>query len=118
MSMPQKMTDANLRSIPSGLCGIYAIYHDFNGEIDTAYVGRAKGTRGSCIKTRLQKHFNGTDRQRIGTVISSHEDEFFFSYEAMEDYEKVKRMEKSEITNILPAGNVQRNFKIEDLGIE
>lgn len=118
MSMPQKMTDANLRSIPSGLSGIYAIYHDFNGQIDTAYVGRAKGTRGSCIKTRLQKHFNGTDRQRIGTVISSHEDEFFFSYEAMEDYEEVKRMEKSEITNILPAGNVQRNFKIEDLGIE
>lgn len=51
-------------------------------------------------------------------MISSHEDEFFFSYEAMEDYEEVKRMEKSEITNILPAGNVQRNFKIEDLGIE
>lgn len=118
MSMPQKMTDANLRSIPSGLSGIYAIYHDFDGEIDTAYVGRAKGTPGSCIKTRLQKHFNGTDKQRIGSVISNHQDEFFFSYEAIESYEELKRIEKSEIVNILPAGNVQRNFKIEDLGIE
>ncbi len=118
MSMPQKMTDANLRSIPSGLSGIYAIYHDFDGEIDTAYVGRAKGTPGSCIKTRLQKHFSGKDKQRIGSVISNHQDEFFFSYEVIESYEKLKRIEKSEIFKILPAGNVQRNFKIEDLGIE
>lgn len=120
MSMPQEMTEANLRSIPSGLSGIYAIYHNFDGEIDTAYVGRAKGTPGSCIKTRLQKHFNGTDKQRIGSVISTSqkEKEFFFSYETIESYEELKRIEKSEIVNILPAGNVQRNFKIEDLGIE
>lgn len=120
-SIGRKMTEDNLKAIPSGLSGIYAIYHDINNVIDTAYVGRAKGTTGSCIKTRLQKHFNGKDKQRIGMVISTDSEGFFFSYQFIEDYEKVKKIEKREIVKILPPGNVQKNFRdseIEDLGIE
>jgi hypothetical protein len=119
MTTLQKMTAANLEKIPNGLSGIYAIYHNVYGKIDVAYVGRAKGTSGSCIKTRLKKHFNGTDNQRIGMIISSHQDEFLFSYDVVNNYDRIKNIEKTEIIKILPAGNVQINFKnIEDLGIQ
>lgn len=117
----KRFTKDNLDDVDSGLSGVYAIYDDaFNGAV--AYVGRAKGTWGSCIKTRLKKHLEGKDRQFIGHLILQRPDDFWFSYTVIDDYDDVKEAEQAEILRLLPPGN--RRFdsnnlrEIVDLGYE
>jgi hypothetical protein len=106
MSGVQKFTESNINDIKNGLCGVYAIYdEEFSGAI--AYLGRAKGTSGSCIKTRLRKHLRGTDRQLIGGLVSQRPEDFYFSYAEMRSYEDAKEAEGSELLRLLPSANLR-----------
>jgi hypothetical protein len=112
MSEVRKFTEASVDAISGGLCGIYAIYDDaFGGAI--AYVGRAKGTSGSCIKSRLKKHLRGTDRQLIGCLVSERPEQFYFSYAEMRSYADTKEAEAAELLRLLPSGN--RRFESSGL---
>jgi hypothetical protein len=94
----KKFTDADIRSLPDGMKGVYVIYDEDVAAAWTAYIGKSD----SCMKKRLLAHYRGRGNSKIKMLVDHRHDLWFSCVE----HSNPKLLEAHEILKLaLPAAN-------------
>lgn len=106
----RRFTSSNVDAVPSGIGGVYAIYHPAASLVHI-YLGQTKD-----LKRRLKEHLrasaNDRNNKTVKTLLRNNE-ELWFSYGKSGNY---KGAEAAELKRYMPVANkkMERKF-LEDL---